>query len=170
MNERDPIDLLLVEDNVGYAETIRLTLEASKYFDYAITHVETLAEARRELASRSFDIIILDLVLPNGGGTDMVREVRQLVPKDTYLVIVTNYSDEAREVATRRAMADDYLYKMDFPPKQFRERIRNWAIRCTGHKKAKPGMKGMNEIGEKIEEAVKLCESSDSLPPYPKEE
>lgn len=75
--------ILVVDDS----EAVRITLEA--IFEdrgFEVIAAESLAEARRKLA-RGFDAVLLDLHLPDGTGTSLVREVRACCPTSIVIVL-----------------------------------------------------------------------------------
>lgn len=81
-----PLSFLVVEDDAGVIQAIRLTLEALCH-SAKLTIVQTLSEARKVLASAqrtdasSFDVAILDGQLPDGNTTDgLLGEVREQFP------------------------------------------------------------------------------------------
>ncbi|CAM3652878.1 DNA-binding response regulator [Bordetella sputigena] len=72
--------------------------------------VSTLAEARRQLASASCDIAIVDLGLPDGDGCDLIAMLRETAP-DIAVLVSTVFGDEAHVVRAIEAGARGYLLK-----------------------------------------------------------
>ena len=67
----DPIRLLLVEDNPGDAVLLRETLrEVGGKDQFTLTHVTRLDEALQKLSGQTFDVILLDLSLPDAHGLE----------------------------------------------------------------------------------------------------
>ncbi len=181
---RDQVDLLLVEDSPDYAAFVSQTLQKSNYFSYSITHASTLSDARHELSRREFDIVILDLVLPNGEGTDLVKEIRQLAPrKRTAIIVVASAENEENEIAIRRQLVNDYVCRDELPIETFSDplkrsrseeiwltMVRNWAIFAVGVREARKATSGLESVSKQMDETIETCELSKNLPPYKKDE
>jgi signal transduction histidine kinase len=105
-----PIKVLLVEDNPGDARLLREALAEIARARFDLTHVERLGEAIRRLEEERFDIILLDLSLPDAHGLDAVVWAHGQV---SHLPIVVLTGLESEEVAaeTLRQGAQDYLVK-----------------------------------------------------------
>ena len=88
-------------------------LEAAPVTEYVVTTVGSLTEAREQLVQQTWEVVLLDLVLPNGEGIELVRRVKALAP-DVPLVIVTATDDEELAVQAIRERAQDYLVKGQF--------------------------------------------------------
>jgi PAS domain S-box-containing protein len=102
--------LLLVEDNPGDARLLREMFKEQGSHDTEVTHVESLAEAEKHLAAREFDIILLDLGLPDAEGLGAVRRARAAAPR-VPLVVLTGLDDESLAVQALQEGAQDYLVK-----------------------------------------------------------
>ena len=99
--------ILLIEDNAGFADGLRQNLE----FDgYRVTVAPDAAAASHALAAESPDLIILDLMLPDGNGYDVLRTVRER-DSVTPVLLLTALSEEAHKVRGFRLGADDYVTK-----------------------------------------------------------
>ena len=98
--------VLIVEDEKEIRRFVRLALqnEELKVFD-----ADTLQRGLIEAATRKPDLVILDLGLPDGDGTDFIRDLRQwsAIP----VIVLSARSDEQDKIAALDAGADDYLTK-----------------------------------------------------------
>jgi len=75
----------------------------------AVTHCKNLMQGRRALTTADFDLLILDINLPDGSGLELLREVRQmsLVP----IILLTANDMETDIVVGLESGADDYITK-----------------------------------------------------------
>lgn len=98
--------LLLLEDDAALGQGICLAL---KHGEISVTLCRTLSEGRQALEQAAFDLLILDLNLPNGSGLDLLREVRQTsaVP----IILLTANDMETDIVTGLESGADDYITK-----------------------------------------------------------
>jgi len=101
--------VLIVDDSL----TVRMDLEeAFESIGFATNASETLAAARKALAERSFSLIILDVLLPDGDGIDLLREIKDA--STTAAVPVILLSSEAEVCDRVRGLntgADEYVGK-----------------------------------------------------------
>jgi two-component system alkaline phosphatase synthesis response regulator PhoP len=99
--------ILLIEDNPGFAEGLRQNLE----FDgYRVTLAVDVATSARAISADPPDLIILDLMLPDGNGYDVLRTIRER-DSVTPVLLLTALSEEAHKVRGFRLGADDYVTK-----------------------------------------------------------
>jgi two-component system response regulator VicR len=98
--------ILVVEDD----QTIGLGLEYSlRQEGFFPTVAENAAAARSALSSGTFDLILLDLSLPDGNGFELCKLVRSL--SDTPVIFLTANDDEVSVVMALDMGADDYITK-----------------------------------------------------------
>jgi two-component system OmpR family response regulator len=118
---------LLVEDDDRLA---RFTAEFLEQHNIAVARAGDGDSALRTARAKSFDVIILDLMLPRRDGLDVCRELRtkSAVP----ILMLTARSDEADRVIGLELGADDYLVK-PFAPRELLARIRALVRRARGH-------------------------------------
>lgn len=99
--------LLLVEDEPKIGELVRSALRAN---GHQVSWQRTAASALAEVEEQTFDLVLLDLGLPDMDGVDLCRRLRSRLP-DCILVILTARRDEMDVVVGLDAGADDYLTK-----------------------------------------------------------
>src|SRR3569833_4249354 len=118
---------LLVEDDARLA---RFTAELLGQQGIAVTQVGDGEAALRAAKARSFDVVILDLMLPRLDGLSVCRELRttSAVP----ILMVTARTDEADRVVGLELGADDYVGK-PFAPRELLARVRALVRRARGH-------------------------------------
>ncbi len=104
------ISVLLVEDNHADARLLREALYEGGGTSFQLTHANTLAAALQRLDSMTFDVVLLDLSLPDADGLDTLVRTHERAPS-VPIVVLTGLNDE--DLATRavREGAQDYLVK-----------------------------------------------------------
>lgn len=102
--------VLLVEDQPAEAELIHKYLGRDRDFDYEITHVSRVNDALERLQANSFDLVLLDLGLPDSVGFRTFEKVNDAVI-DVPIIVLTNLDDDAQAMRTVREGAQDYLIK-----------------------------------------------------------
>lgn len=97
---------LLVEDDRHIRHFVRTSLEAE---GWRVFETETVRQGLVDAATRRPDLVIADLGLPDGDGTDLIRELRgwSQVP----VIVLSARSDEQDKVRALDAGADDYIEK-----------------------------------------------------------
>jgi DNA-binding response OmpR family regulator len=98
--------VLLVEDEVTIREAVAYALARE---GHETRGVGRLDEARAALADGGFDLVVLDLMLPDGSGLDLCRDVRD--ESDVPIIVVTARTDEIDRVIGLELGADDYVSK-----------------------------------------------------------
>src|SRR5919202_99559 len=104
------IRILLVEDNPGDARLVEILLSEVNAPRFGITHAERLEEALRRLEEQSFDMILLDLSLPDSSGLETVSRTCEAAPR-TPLVVLSGQDDEEVALRALQLGAQDYLVK-----------------------------------------------------------
>lgn len=104
------IKLLLVEDNAAEARLLQEYLKAVTSKQFSLVHVKRLAAACDRLSESSFDIILLDLTLPDSQGLETLEAMNAIAPS-LPIVVLTHTEDEELGVELVRRGAQDYLVK-----------------------------------------------------------
>jgi DNA-binding response OmpR family regulator len=99
--------LLIVEDNERLASVIAGLLAEHAY---VVDTVATVEEALAALESTDYDLILLDLSLPDGEGVDILRRMRRQ-GRGTPVLVLTARSEVGQRVQTLDLGADDYVVK-----------------------------------------------------------
>lgn len=119
--------ILLVEDDQKLNKLIQSLLRKQSYVCEFAT---TVLEARQKMTSNDdFDMIILDLVLPDGDGVTYCKELRSQ-GVNTPILMLTSKSSTVDKVSGLDAGADDYMPK-PFSPNELTARIRALLRRPT---------------------------------------
>src|SRR5665213_962264 len=103
-------EILLVEDNLGDARLLREMVDDQAPHSTALTHVASMSEAERHLSQREVDIILLDLMLPDGHGLGALRRARAAAPRSP-LIVLTGLDDASLAAQALSEGAQDYLVK-----------------------------------------------------------
>lgn len=109
--------ILIVEDEVKIAETV---MEYLKRDGYTVTHSITVSEAM-EAVSDKVDLIILDLMLPDGNGEDFCEYVVENFSAP--VIMLTSKKAEQSRINGFSCGADDYLTK-PFSPRELMARVK----------------------------------------------
>jgi two-component system OmpR family response regulator len=110
--------ILVVDDDREIRELLARFLERQHF---RVTAVRDAAEARRLWPNMSFQLVVLDLMLPGEGGLDFARWLRS--ESDIPIVMLTALSDENDRIVGLELGADDYVTK-PFNPRELLARLR----------------------------------------------
>ena len=119
--------VLLVEDNLRLSTLVRRGLENA---DFTVDGVGTLSDAEAALDTAPYDVVILDLGLPDGDGLDLLRDMRAGGSHIPVLVLTARDGVDDR-VKGLNAGADDYLLK-PFAVEELTARLRALLRRPDG--------------------------------------
>jgi two-component system KDP operon response regulator KdpE len=98
--------VLVVDDEAAILRFLKPALEAN---DYEMTSVGTVAEALKQIAAKSPDIVLLDLGLPDGDGKDVIRRAREW--SDLPIIVLSARERETEKIEALDLGADDYVNK-----------------------------------------------------------
>lgn len=111
------VSVLLLEDNALDAllvqNALRSASAAGPVYRYVSQWTQTLADARNALAHQRFEVVIVDLTLPDSDGLATLAAVREATP-DSALVVITGQHDHRTSVEALRMGAQEYLVKGEF--------------------------------------------------------
>ena len=103
-------DVLYIEDSPSDATLVAAELEGNSRFDFCVTVAERLADELALMSSRRFDVILVDLGLPDSNGLETFERVREAAPQ-VPVVVLAGADDEAVAAELLRHGAPDYLAK-----------------------------------------------------------
>ncbi|MEM1029340.1 MAG: response regulator transcription factor [Myxococcota bacterium] len=109
--------VLVVEDEPAIAESLAYALRRE---GHEVTWADSLAAARDHTARH--DLVVLDLMLPDGSGFELLTSLRQRRPAPA-VIILSSRDQEADRVAGLETGADDYITK-PFSPREVVARVR----------------------------------------------
>ena len=101
--------ILVIEDEPDIRKTLEYNLERENFI---VTAASSLSDAKEHLAKDNFSLLILDLMLPDGSGLDLCRELKSdLTNEPPLILILTAKDDEVDRVVGFELGADDYVTK-----------------------------------------------------------
>lgn len=105
--------IMLVDDHPDFRDLMVTLLESQPDLE-VVAQAGTMAEARIQAAASSFDVVVLDLGLPDGNGADLIGELREASPGGAVLVMSASLHPTNIEKAMREG-ADEVLDKLSPP-------------------------------------------------------
>lgn len=111
--------VLIVEDDVDIADLIRVSLLE---LGIDITHCSNGREGLKKAINDNYDLLVLDITLPEVSGLDICRDVRTNKPKQS-IIMLTSKNSETDRVLGLELGADDYMTK-PFSIRELQARVR----------------------------------------------
>src|SRR5450759_5637309 len=127
--EHEPAHILLIEDNPGDADLVRLRLVESKS-EVHVNCVPRLSDALACLDAETPSLVLLDLNLPDSHGAETFRQVLKKAP-NVPVVILSGQDDEALAIKAVHHGVQDYLLKGNITGKQLGRALR-YAVERQG--------------------------------------
>lgn len=103
------VSVMLVEDQADFRHLMATLLGRQPDLEL-VAEAASLAEARTHAATKEVDVVVLDLGLPDGTGTDLISELRADSPGTAVLILSASLNPESLAMATE-AGADEILDK-----------------------------------------------------------
>lgn len=104
------VKILLVEDNTAEARFLQELLKQAKSKQFSLVHVKRLGEALDQLKTDYFDVVLLDLSLPDSQGLASLAPLLSVAPS-VPIVVLTNTNDDQLGLEAVRQGAQDFLVK-----------------------------------------------------------
>lgn len=155
--ERQPINVLIVEDDTAYVEYLQAGLRSAAGEQFVLRQAEMLAEAETELSKAAFDLVLLDLNLPESHGLDSFLRLREHAPK-TPILVLTNVDDETVALAAVRAGAQDYLLKTQVDGKTLARELRYAVERRRVEKQLREREEFARLISENVSDLIAVLD------------
>jgi len=105
----EKLHILLIEDNPGDVRLIEEMMGRAE-IEYSIRHAGTLSDGLEKLRKQTFDVILLDMNLPDSSGLASVPEIKKVAPKMP-IVMLTGLDDEDTAMSALQLGVQDYLLK-----------------------------------------------------------
>ena len=109
------VQVLLIEDSTADARLLQEFLRETLYDEFRLTHVERLGKALQHLECNAYDVILLDLTLPDSDGLRSLNTLLTQAPSIP-VVVLTNTNNPELAVEAVRQGAQDYLVKRQMHP------------------------------------------------------
>ena len=101
--------ILIIEDEPDIRKTLEYNISRE---GYKVVCASSLSKGKEHINSSDFSLILLDLMLPDGSGLDLCREIKSDKDKSsTPIIILTAKDDEVDKVVGFELGADDYVTK-----------------------------------------------------------
>ena len=153
------LDVLLVEDS---PTDVLLTEEAlSEASRFRLRSSERLAEALRLLSEAHFDVVLLDLGLPDSQGIDTLRRLRDKHRK-VAVVVLTGKDDEELALRALQEGAEDYLVKGQADGSQLRRSIRYALERRSSEKKLRESEERFRELTDHLHQVLWIIDAAEA--------
>lgn len=121
------INILLVEDSASDAKLLQQTLWHLGGERWQVVHFEQLSDAIDSCSKTTYDIVLLDLSLPDSKGLNTLAEFYAAAPNIPIVVLTFDDEDVALEAVAKKAQ--DYLVKGQITPNLLRRTIRYAIVR-----------------------------------------
>jgi DNA-binding response OmpR family regulator len=122
-SEKESIHVLLIEDDAAIAEMYRVQLE---YDGYRVTVAPTGENGFANLATARPDIVLLDLLLPDRSGLEIMAEIKEKFRNHPPVVILSNYGEPTMIDKGFSLGALEYLVKSRVTPAVVSQSIPGW--------------------------------------------
>ena len=153
------INILLVEDNPGDARLLDVYLKETFSASFALITTDLLSKGLELLEDHMFDVIILDLSLPDSKGLETFKKVYAHSP-ETPVIVLTGYEDETVGINAMKLGAQDFLVKGDVNGKELTRSINYSIERFKLLKKLSENTKKLEEKSDDLlKERLKLADA-----------
>lgn len=153
------MNILLIEDNLAEARLLQEVLKGAIISRFNLAHVKRLGDAIASLKTESFDVVLLDLTLPDSEGLASLDSLIQHAPS-LPVVVLTNTNDDELAIESVRRGAQDYLVKRHINQDILVRSLR-YAIE---RKQAAEALREANEILEhRVQERTAALEMANEL-------
>lgn len=155
MDNNINLNILLIEDNPGDAFLIKFYLEDSVLKFARLLHAEYLKTAVDLLQNNEFDVILLDLNLPDSKGIETLETVLE-ASQGSVVIVLTGLDDEELGLETVKKGAQDFLVKGQFDGKVLTSSVRYAFERYQLQKQVMQYMQKLTESDAQFDTAQKL--------------
>jgi DNA-binding NarL/FixJ family response regulator len=156
------IRVLVVEDNPADADLVRITLAEHAPDAFTVAHARKLSIALEQLARHAYDVVLLDLGLPDTDGLETLDRFRKVRP-DTPVVVLTGRSDRTVGLAALERGANGYVLKGWDHPDELLGCIRT----ALGRRRTLEDLAAVTDRMRSAEARLKRIQPSETRPKKP---
>lgn len=110
LKQKYSLNTLLIEDNLGDAYIIKQLLKFASSLNFHVTHCSRLSLGIEQLNEKQFDVILLDLGLPDSQGFETISQMIEIT-HNIPIIVLTTENDEDFSLEVVQKGAQDYLVK-----------------------------------------------------------
>lgn len=147
--------LLLIDDDVEFAKVTRFRLVHSEKPRFEVHSTSSLKSALEILSIQNFDVILLDLMLPDAQNLEGLSQI-VAAGKQTPVVVMTGLDDDQIALESIRKGAEDYIVKGETPPKMLLRIIRHAIDRYQIKKKLRVVTGKLRQVNAQLEKYAVL--------------
>ncbi len=148
----DPLKVLLVEDNEADARLVREMLRDEDAFGTTVTHAAGLTEAIAYLRRGGFNVVLLDLSLPDSDGLSTFARAHAEA-SNAPIVVLTGMADTSLAATAVRNGAQDYLVKGQVDGRGLHRSLRHAVARRAAEDALRASEERFRQLVENIKEA-----------------
>jgi DNA-binding response OmpR family regulator len=117
--------ILLIEDDLFIGEMYSRSLGRE---GYQVDLIQNGADGLRAALAKQYDLILLDVMLPDKRGTEVLQALRGEMDKapKSRIIVLTNYEQDEESKLAMQSKADGYLIKADITPRRLSEIIKSF--------------------------------------------
>ena len=110
MQMQKKIRVLLIEDNALDARLVEILIKESGHDELILKHVETIAKGKEQLESDEYEVILLDLHLPDGEGEEAIKAIKSVAGFIPIIILSGSDDADSQNFAMENGV-QDYLVK-----------------------------------------------------------
>jgi len=156
--EPEVIKVLLIEDNSGDVRLVKEMLVDAGTNRFILSHVGLISEGLSLLREEGYDVVLLDLSLPDGYGLDIIRQVCTVAPHLS-VIVLTGLDDETSAIRAVQEGAQDYLVKGQMDSNLLARSIRYAIERKRAEEKLRESEEIFRQLAENIHEVFYIYET-----------
>ncbi|MEZ4523766.1 MAG: PAS domain S-box protein [Thermomicrobiales bacterium] len=162
MNSSQKLRLLIVEDDAIDFRRLREALREHRPDRYFLKHASNMEQASATLSEERFDLVLLDISLPDSSGVEELEKVQRMAP-DSLIILLGNGRDMETGFAAVSAGAEDFLVKDDLKADRLEQAIEYAVARRQYQQNANSDGAVLRELFDQIGELAVVVDSTGNL-------